>query len=91
MEMIHYGFSKSADLALMRALAATGVTVNAVLPGPTRTKGVENRRRLVGGSNWRGFAEGFVSAVWRLDFRGPFEPLVSGAQNRVSRAELLIG
>lgn len=44
-EMIHYGFSKSADLALMRgfaqALADTGVTVNAVLPGPTRTEGVE--------------------------------------------------
>jgi NAD(P)-dependent dehydrogenase (short-subunit alcohol dehydrogenase family) len=43
--MIHYGFSKSADLALMRgfaqALAATGVTVNAVLPGPTRTEGVD--------------------------------------------------
>jgi NAD(P)-dependent dehydrogenase (short-subunit alcohol dehydrogenase family) len=50
-EMIHYGFSKSADLALMRALAATGVTVSAVLPGPTRTKGVENRRRLVRGSS----------------------------------------
>ncbi len=44
-EMIHYGFSKSADLALMRgfaqALAASGVTVNAVLPGPTRTEGVD--------------------------------------------------
>jgi NAD(P)-dependent dehydrogenase (short-subunit alcohol dehydrogenase family) len=44
-EMIHYGFSKAADLALMRgfaqALAASGVTVNAVLPGPTRTEGVE--------------------------------------------------
>ncbi|MEI9805836.1 MAG: SDR family oxidoreductase [Pseudolabrys sp.] len=44
-EMIHYGFSKSADLALMRgfaqSLAATGVTVNAVLPGPTLTEGVE--------------------------------------------------
>jgi len=43
-EMIHYGFTKSADLALMRgfaqALAATGVTVNAVLPGPTLTEGV---------------------------------------------------
>jgi NAD(P)-dependent dehydrogenase (short-subunit alcohol dehydrogenase family) len=43
-EMIHYGFSKSADLALTRgfaqALAASGVTVNAVLPGPTRTEGV---------------------------------------------------
>ncbi len=44
-EMIHYGFSKSADLALTRgfaqALAASGVTVNAVLPGPTRTDGVD--------------------------------------------------
>ena len=44
-EMIHYGFSKSADLALTRgfaqALATSGVTVNAVLPGPTRTDGVE--------------------------------------------------
>jgi len=43
-DMIHYGFSKTADLALMRgfaqALAASGVTVNAVLPGPTRTEGV---------------------------------------------------
>lgn len=44
-EMIHYGFTKSADLALMRgfaqALAASGVTVNAVLPGPTHTEGVD--------------------------------------------------
>jgi NAD(P)-dependent dehydrogenase (short-subunit alcohol dehydrogenase family) len=44
-DMIHYGFTKAAELALMRgfaqALAASGVTVNAVLPGPTLTEGVE--------------------------------------------------
>ena len=41
-EMIHYGFSKAADLAVARgfaqALKGTGVTVNSVLPGPTRTE-----------------------------------------------------
>ena len=43
-EMIHYGMTKTAQLALARGLAqtmaGTGVTVNAVLPGPTRSKGV---------------------------------------------------
>lgn len=53
-EMIHYGFTKSAALALMRgfaqALAATAVTVNAVLPGPTRTEGVEAMFKAMGKS-----------------------------------------
>lgn len=44
-EMIHYGVSKTAQLAVSRGLAeitaGTGVTVNAVLPGPTRSDGVE--------------------------------------------------
>lgn len=43
-EMIHYGVSKTAMLAVSRGLAeltaGTGVTVNAVLPGPTRSEGV---------------------------------------------------
>lgn len=43
-EMIHYGMTKSAQLAIARglaeSLAGTGVTVNSVLPGPTRSEGV---------------------------------------------------
>jgi len=43
-EMIHYGMTKTAQLAVSRGLAeltaGTGVTVNAVLPGPTRSDGV---------------------------------------------------
>jgi len=44
-EMIHYGTSKTAQLAVARGLAkltaGTGVTVNSILPGPTRSEGVE--------------------------------------------------
>jgi NAD(P)-dependent dehydrogenase (short-subunit alcohol dehydrogenase family) len=44
-DMIHYGFTKTAYLAISRGLAkrvaGTGVTVNAVLPGPTLSEGVE--------------------------------------------------
>ncbi len=43
-DMIHYGVTKTADLALARGLAkraaGTGVTVNSVLPGPTLSEGV---------------------------------------------------
>jgi NAD(P)-dependent dehydrogenase (short-subunit alcohol dehydrogenase family) len=44
-EMIHYGMTKTAQLAVARGLAetlaGTGVTVNSVLPGPTRSEGVD--------------------------------------------------
>ncbi len=44
-EMIHYGMTKTAQLAVSRGLAescaGTGVTVNSVLPGPTLSAGVE--------------------------------------------------
>ncbi|AKG21231.1 SDR family NAD(P)-dependent oxidoreductase [Calothrix sp. 336/3] len=44
-EMIHYGVTKTAQIALSRGLAETTagshVTVNTVLPGPTRSEGIE--------------------------------------------------
>ena len=44
-EMIHYGMTKTAQIAIARGLAetcaGTGVTANAVLPGPTASEGVK--------------------------------------------------
>ncbi|ALW85430.1 oxidoreductase [Hymenobacter sedentarius] len=44
-EMIHYGTTKTAQLGVARGMAeltkGTGVTVNAVLPGPTASEGVD--------------------------------------------------
>ncbi len=45
-EMIHYGFTKTAQIAIARGLAettaGTAVTVNSVLPGPTMSEGVQD-------------------------------------------------
>ncbi len=44
-EMIHYGTTKTAQLSVSRGLALemaeSGVTVNTLLPGPTKTEGVQ--------------------------------------------------
>jgi NAD(P)-dependent dehydrogenase (short-subunit alcohol dehydrogenase family) len=44
-EMIHYGTTKTAQLAVARglaeSLAGTRITVNCVLPGPTKSRGVD--------------------------------------------------
>jgi NAD(P)-dependent dehydrogenase (short-subunit alcohol dehydrogenase family) len=43
-EMIHYGMTKSAQISIARglaeSLAGTGITVNSILPGPTKSRGV---------------------------------------------------
>lgn len=53
-EMIHYGTTKTAQLAISRGLAeltkGTGVTVNSVLPGPTRSEGVDDFIKQIGAS-----------------------------------------
>jgi NAD(P)-dependent dehydrogenase (short-subunit alcohol dehydrogenase family) len=58
-EMIHYGMTKTAQLAVSRGMAeicaGTGVTVNAVLPGPTKSEGVADFVDALSGG--RPFAE----------------------------------
>jgi NAD(P)-dependent dehydrogenase (short-subunit alcohol dehydrogenase family) len=43
-EMVHYGMTKAAQIAVARglaeAVAGTGITVNSILPGPTKSRGV---------------------------------------------------
>ncbi|MBW0001563.1 MAG: SDR family oxidoreductase [Verrucomicrobia bacterium] len=54
-EMIHYGMTKTAQLAVSRGLAdltaGTGVTVNSVLPGPTASEGVSGFIRDLAAQN----------------------------------------
>jgi NAD(P)-dependent dehydrogenase (short-subunit alcohol dehydrogenase family) len=65
-EMVHYGMTKTAQLALSRGLAegcaGTGVTVNSVLPGPTRSEGVSDfLTKLSGGKSFEEFEKEFFA------------------------------
>jgi NAD(P)-dependent dehydrogenase (short-subunit alcohol dehydrogenase family) len=67
-EMIHYGMTKAAQLAISRGLAeltqGTAVTVNAVLPGPTRSEGVTEFVAKRGmDPNAEGFEQDFVRSA----------------------------
>jgi NAD(P)-dependent dehydrogenase (short-subunit alcohol dehydrogenase family) len=67
-EMIHYGMTKTAQLAISRGLAescaGTGVTVNSVLPGPTRSAGVDEFvHKLSGGQPFEEFEKEFFKSV----------------------------
>jgi NAD(P)-dependent dehydrogenase (short-subunit alcohol dehydrogenase family) len=60
-EMIHYGMTKTAQLAVSRglaeAVAGTGITVNCVLPGPTKSRGVTDFVDALAKSEGKSFDE----------------------------------
>ena len=60
-EMIHYGMTKTAQIAVSRglaeSLAGTGITVNSVLPGPTRSRGVNDFVEQLAQTEGQCFAE----------------------------------
>lgn len=67
-EMIHYGMTKTAQLAVSRGLAelcaGTSVTVNAILPGPTRSAGVDEFvAQISGGKPFEEFEKEFFTTV----------------------------
>lgn len=67
-EMIHYGMTKTAQLALSRGLAescaGTGVTVNSVLPGPTHSEGVsEMATKMAAGKSFAEFEKIFFETA----------------------------
>lgn len=67
-EMIHYGVTKTALLGLSRGLAeltaGTAITVNAVLPGPTRSEGVDEFvEKLSGGQSFEAFEKTFFETA----------------------------
>jgi NAD(P)-dependent dehydrogenase (short-subunit alcohol dehydrogenase family) len=67
-EMVHYGTTKTAQLAVSRGIAegcaGTGVTCNAVLPGPTRSAGVDEFvAQLGGGQPFDAFEKVFFEKI----------------------------
>src|ERR1700736_1112696 len=60
-EMIHYGVTKTAQLAVSRglaeAVAGSGITVNSILPGPTKSRGVVDFVDAVTKSQGKSFDE----------------------------------
>ena len=69
-EMIHYGTTKAAQIAIARGLAesvvGTGITVNSILPGPTRSRGVVDfvgRIAKEKGKTFDEFEAGFIEEM----------------------------
>ena len=60
-EMVHYGMTKAAQIAVARGIAesvaGSGITVNSVLPGPTRSRGVDDFVGELASKEGKSFAE----------------------------------
>lgn len=60
-EMIHYGTTKTAQLAVARGIAEsvakTGITVNSILPGPTESRGVKDFVGALGKAEGKSFEQ----------------------------------
>src|SRR6202451_4685753 len=79
-EMIHYGVTKTAQVAVARGIAetvaGTGVTVNSVLAGPTRSEGVETFIAQLGaGSDSAAFEAEFFKTVRPTSLLKRFETI----------------
>jgi NAD(P)-dependent dehydrogenase (short-subunit alcohol dehydrogenase family) len=66
-EMVHYGMTKTAQIAVARGLAetvaGTGITVNSVLPGPTKSRGVVDFVETLSGASFDAFEKTFFETV----------------------------
>lgn len=60
-EMVHYGVTKAAQIAAARGIAesvaGTAITVNSVLPGPTKSRGVVDFVEALAASERKSFAQ----------------------------------
>ena len=79
-EMIHYGMTKTAQVAVARGIAetvaGTGITVNSVLAGPTRSEGVEKFITQMGAnSDAKAFEAEFFKTVRPTSLLKRFETI----------------
>jgi NAD(P)-dependent dehydrogenase (short-subunit alcohol dehydrogenase family) len=78
-EMIHYGMTKTAQVAVARGIAetvaGTGITVNSVLVGPTRSEGAEKFIAQLGGGDTAAFEKEFFKSARPTSLLKRFETI----------------
>ena len=78
-EMMHYGMTKTAQVAVARGIAetvaGTGITVNSVLVGPTRSEGAEKFIAQLGGGDTAAFEKEFFKSARPTSLLKRFETI----------------